>query len=202
MYRDVYLTVRPLLEDEEEASYITAEVLENYSMMTASDIADAEEMSVEDALDTILDSETMPWDVSVACSVAVLLASGVRDLNPPEVDVTGETLYLGSAEYFDSVTNVVPGRWSVLHTSKFTAVICEDVVFDETEGYFDMGEHDATDCYGVFVDPTTAREVFAEFGPFVSPDGLTIRSTLPKFKSAAHRRVDGRCDAIFLSESR
>lgn len=201
MYRDVYTTIRPILEDAEETAYATAEVLDIYSLLEERDIAEAEEMSVEDALDTLLENESLPHDVSASVAVSILRASGIRDLNPAVLDVTGTTLYLGSSDFLDAVHDVVPGRWTVLFTSSFTAVVCEEVLFDEDEGFFERADHDASNCYGVFVDPTVSTESFDAFGPAVSPDGFTIRSTLGRFKSATHRRVDGRCDAIFLTEN-
>ena len=202
MFRDVYTTIRPMLESLEDAAYVTAEVLDTYAMTTAADLDGIAEMDPEDALDVFLDGAEVPFSLAVEAAVSLLTLAGVRDLNPPIIEVPGTSLYIGGDMMLDTIENVVPGRWSVLHTSEFTAIVCEDVVFDESEGHFDVSDHDASDRYGVYADTTAAAAGFDEFGPSVTPDYVTIRSTLPRFKAAAHRRLDGRCDAIFLTESR
>lgn len=201
MYRDIYTTIRPMLDSADEAAYVTAEVLDTYAMMSSACIADANATLLDDALEVFLDGSEPPFHMAVDAAVAIMRAAGLRDINEPIMDVPGTTLYLGGDTFLDAVEGVVPGRWSVLHTSEFSAVVCEEVLFDEDDGDWELSDHDASGFYGVFVDTTAAAEGFSTFGPAVTPDAMTVRSTYPRFRSAVHRRPDGRCDAIFLSET-
>ena len=204
MFRDIYTALRPHFDDRESTQFYTDVVLEWLTLAGPGDLEAAEEISVDDAIFLLIEGDEQGLHPTEGFQIAktVLALAGIKDFDSTTVEVSDGRLFVGSPEMLDVVENVVPGQWAVVFTCDFCALICENVLFDEADGHYERAVHSAGGCHGVWTDPSTARERFEAFGSSVNMDGLTARPTFGSVKSAVHRRSDGRCDAIFLRETK
>lgn len=200
MFRDIYRVLRRELEDGAAAMYYTEIVLEMYSYLTQQQIESAGKVRFSDAVEKLLDEDNPRPHMFADVISAIMRKAKIKDINESAFTVSGDRLFVGSINMVDVIQNVVPGRWSVLLSWEKIAAFANDGEFDDSDGHYDLSQHDKSGYYGLWADTGSLKERSEASGSCVTPDGVTIKALPGTIKSACHRRSDGVCDAVFISE--
>lgn len=200
MFRDIYRVLRKELEDNAAAMFYTEIVLEIHSYLTQHQMDSAKKLRFSDAVEKLLDEDNPRPHMFADVIVSILRKAKIRDINESAFNAAGNCLYVGSVSMVDVIKDIVPGRWSVLLSWEKIAAFANDGEFDDSDGHYDLSSHDKSGYYGLWADTGSLKERSEASGSCVTPDGVTIKALPGTIRSACHRRSDGMCDAVFISE--